>query len=241
MKLAIFSDVHGNYEALKTVLADIEKSGASRMVCLGDCIGYGPEPEEVLAEIIRRKIDTIIGNHELAVCDPTHLTWFNPLARVSLRITIEKLSQTSIDFIKALPTSLVIEGVRCVHGFPPDSSRTYLFQKSPHQLKHALEGLQETLCLVGHTHELVSVDYDGQTVKYRKLDQGRFVLNPDHRYLFNIGSVGQPRDGNNQAKYVILDLEERHLETRFISYDIAATVAKIKAAGMPEQHANRLW
>jgi predicted phosphodiesterase len=241
MKLALFSDVHGNYDALKAVLADIEKAGVSRTICLGDCIGYGPEPEQVLAEVIRRRIDTIIGNHELAVCDPRHLTWFNPLASASLKITIEKLSQTSIDFIKALPTSLVIEGIRCVHGFPPDSSRTYLFQKTPHQLKQALENLQETLCFVGHTHELVLVDYDGREARRRKLDQGRIMLDAGHRYLFNIGSVGQPRDGNNQAKYVILDLGKRQLETRFISYDIAATVAKIKAAGMPEQHANRLW
>ncbi|MEJ2037557.1 MAG: metallophosphoesterase family protein [Desulfosarcinaceae bacterium] len=241
MKLALFSDVHGNYEALKQVLADIDNAGVDRVICLGDCIGYGPEPEEVLAEIIERKIDAILGNHELAVCDPRHMTWFNPLARASLKITIEKLSQASIAYIKTLPSSLVIEGFRCVHGFPPDSSRTYLFQKSPNQLKEAMAALQEPVCFIGHTHELEAVNYNGNTVERRPLKQGRFALSREHRYLINIGSVGQPRDGNNQAKYVILDLDAYCLETRFISYDIAVTVAKIKAAGMPEQHANRLW
>ena len=241
MKLALFSDVHGNYDAFKKVLSDIDAAGVDQILCLGDCIGYGPEPEEVMAEIIRRQILTILGNHELAVCNPGHLNWFNPLACSSLKITIAKLSQTSIDYIKKLPTSRVVAGFRCVHGFPPDSSRTYLFQKSASQLKKTFETMQEKICFVGHTHELEAVKYDGQSAERCAIKKGYFSLDPDLRYLINIGSVGQPRDGNNQAKYVLYDQEENRIETRFISYDIAATVAKIKAAGMPTQHADRLW
>ena len=241
MKLAIFSDVHGNYEALKAVLRDIDQAAVDRVICLGDCIGYGPEPEEVMAEVMRRDIDAIIGNHELAVCDPRHLTWFNPLAGSSLRITIAKLSPASIGHIKSLPTSRVVGDCRFVHGFPPDSSRTYLFQKSALQLRQAFAAMQESRCFVGHTHDLEVIEYDGQALERHALPRGRFDLRPDRRYIINIGSVGQPRDGNNQAKYVIFEPDANRLDTRFIPYDIAATVAKIKAAGMPEQHANRLW
>ena len=241
MKVALISDVHGNYEALKAVLADIDESGVSRVVCLGDCIGYGPEPEKVLAEVMARDIPTTLGNHELAVCNRRHLDWFNPLARASIEKTITMLSQASIRFIQNLPCSHVVEQCRCVHGYPPDSVRTYLFQKAPHALIETFKSMQESICFVGHTHDLELIRYDGRQVERRPLGQGIASLEAQCRYIVNVGSVGQPRDGNNNAKYAIFDTESRELEVRYVAYDIARTVAKIKAAGLPENHANRLW
>jgi predicted phosphodiesterase len=241
MRLAVFSDIHGNYEAFKQILVDLDASDVDRTVCLGDCIGYGPQPEEVVAEIRRRNIPTIIGNHEMAVCDETHLNWFNPLARQSLRKSLSWLSEDSLAFIRQLPYSLTILGCRCVHGFPPDSARIYLFQKSQYELKKTFETLEERICFVGHTHDLEIVQYDGSAIQHHGLRQGLFELNQEHRYIINVGSVGQPRDGDNHAKYVIYDQVLNCLEIKFIPYDIANTVTKIKAAGLPEQHANRLW
>ena len=241
MKIAIISDIHGNLEALLNVLSDIDSIGVEKLVCLGDCIGYGPDPEAVVSEMRRRRIPTLMGNHEQAVCSPDQLAWFNPLARASLRMTIDMLSNASIDFILQLPRNLVVEQCLCVHGYPPDSARTYLFQKSPEALIKTFQSMTEPICFVGHTHDLEIVIYDGSAIKRHVLQQGRLDLNSEHRHIVNIGSVGQPRDGNNNAKYAIFDTQSRVLEIRFIPYDIAATVAKIKAAGLPDNHANRLW
>ncbi len=241
MKIALISDIHGNHDAFKKVLEDLDASPIDKMVCLGDCIGYGPQPEEVIAEVRSREIATIIGNHEMAVCDRAHLDWFNPMARSSLQKSLAILSDASLAFIHDLPTSLVTSGVRCVHGFPPDSTRTYLFQKSVYDLKKAFESMQERICFVGHTHNLEMVEFDGRQVERRPLSEGITILQPEHHYIISVGSVGQPRDGNNKAKYVIWDDETAQIDVKFIPYDIASTVAKIKAAGLPEVHAHRLW
>ncbi len=241
MKLAIISDIHGNIEALENVLTDIESAGVDDIVCLGDCVGYGPDPERVVSEIRQRKIPTIMGNHELAICTPHQLAWFNPLAQASLRKTLTMLSSASIDFIEHLPKSLVAAQCLCVHGYPPDSVRTYLFQKSPEALIKTLKSMTEPICFVGHTHDLKIVTFDGHRVERHALEQGRLNLNVELRHIINVGSVGQPRDGNNNAKYIIYDQETNVLEIRFVPYDIAATVAKIKASGLPQNHANRLW
>lgn len=241
LKFAIISDIHGNYEAFRKVISDLETAGISEIVCIGDCIGYGPEPEKVLAEVIKRNILTTIGNHEMAVISDRFLKWFNPKARASIEKTKAMLSRASIAFIRKMPRSHIIEQCRCVHGYPPDSVRAYLFQKAPHSLIKTFKTMPEKICFVGHTHDLELVDFDGRQVERWPLEQGITRLDDQHRYIINIGSVGQPRDGNNNAKYAIYDTESHELEIRFVTYDIAATVAKIKAAGLPESHANRLW
>jgi predicted phosphodiesterase len=241
LRLAIISDIHGNIEALRNVLADIDALHIQEIVCLGDCIGYGPDPEAVLTEIRRRQIPTIMGNHEQAVCNPHQLEWFNPLAQRSLRMTLSMLSEASLEYIQHLPISLVVAQSFCVHGYPPDSVRTYLFQKSPEALAQTIGAMKQTVCFVGHTHDLEIVSYDGRRLERRVLEQGLIELNPQHGYIINVGSVGQPRDGNNNAKYAIYDAQQATLEIRFIPYDIASTAARIKAAGLPENHARRLW
>jgi predicted phosphodiesterase len=241
MRRAIISDIHGNMAALEMVFNDIEASAVDEVICLGDCIGYGPQPEEVVSEIRRRKIPAIIGNHELATFKKSHRQWFNPLARKSIEISMAMLSRESLEYIKHLPSSLVIDGHRYVHGYPPESARTYLFQKAPFQLIKTCKNMAEKVCFVGHTHDLEIVQFDGRQVERRPLVQGLCQLNPAYRYIINVGSVGQPRDGTNQAKYLIVEPEQEKIDVRFVTYDIASTVAKIKAAGMPEAHARRLW
>lgn len=241
MKLAVLSDIHGNMEAFRQVLADVERLGLKEMICLGDCIGYGPDPEMVIAEIRRRNIPTVLGNHEMAVVDPAHLDWFNPKARISLEKTLTMLSDASMAFIKTLPYSRIVSGARFVHGYPPDSARTYLFQKTAPALRTTFEEMAESICFLGHTHQLELIRYDGRQVERYPLREGTTCFDPGCRYMVNVGSVGQPRDGTNQAKYAIWDREGGCIEVRFIPYDIAATVSRIRAAGLPEAHAERLW
>ena len=241
MKLAVISDIHGNIEAFEAVLTDMQTADISDTICIGDCIGYGPDSEAVLEEVIKRDIPTTLGNHELAVLDKRHLDWFNPMARASVEKAIASLSDASISHIRQLQRTFVVQHCRCVHGYPPESVRTYLFRKAPHALIKTLRAMDESVCFVGHTHDLEVVSFDGRQVERHPLKEGITVLNDQYRYIINVGSVGQPRDGNNNAKYAIYDTESRELEIRFVPYDIAATVAKIKAAGLPESHANRLW
>lgn len=241
MRLAVLSDIHANLEALQQVLVDIDRAEIDAIVSLGDNIGYGPDPNAVIGLLRQRGIPSVLGNHELAVVSPRHLGWFNPLARRSLRWTIDRLSEQSRAFIGRLPGALKLYGFRFVHGFPPRAITTYLFQASPQRILKTFQRLAEPLCFIGHTHDLERLEYDGHEVSRHPLREGGVALCPENRHILNIGAVGQPRDGDNRAKYVIWDSLEKVLTVRFVAYDITKVVRKIKAAGLPEAHADRLW
>jgi predicted phosphodiesterase len=240
MKTAIISDIHGNATALKAVLKDIEASHVDLVISIGDNIGYGPEPEEVVTLLRENNIPSIIGNHELAINRPEFLKWFNPAARISLEKTIGLLSASTIGYISKLGYCMVLRECRFVHGFPPGSSTIYLYEATDDKLKDTLTKMIERICFIGHTHMLEAVGFNGDVLSRQILRQGEVQLNPDDKYLINVGSVGQPRDGDNQAKYVIWDSSVYRLTVRYITYDIADTVRKIYQAGLPEQHAWRL-
>jgi predicted phosphodiesterase len=242
MRVAIISDIHGNLDAFKQVLNDIDHSDIDAVVCLGDNVGYGPEPEQVIRQVLNLNIPCVMGNHERAVSDRAHMDWFNPAARKSLQKTITMLSEESLNYIRGMKSSLVIYQSRFVHGFPPDSTDIYLFQVPNHTLNQTFRKMKERLCFVGHTHELKLIGFDGKVSQYIPFKDGIVKhLHKDRKYIVNVGSVGQPRDGNNNAKYVIWNTSEDSLEVRFVPYDIAAVVGKIMAAGLPKVHADRLW
>lgn len=240
MKIAVISDIHGNMDAFRSVLRDIDHSNIDIIFSLGDHIGYGPEPEQVIQQIKDRHILSILGNHELAILNHDFLNCFNPTARFSLEKTIDMLSDNSVRFIGTLNPYRVFHGIRFVHGFPPDSSVIYLFQVSEDDIYQAFNQMNERICFLGHTHELQLVEYNGCSMRIKPLCRGVTRLNKLHRYLINIGSVGQPRDGNNNAKYVIWDSSKDELHVRFIPYDINKVAEKILLAGLPEVHAMRL-
>ncbi|MFO8084788.1 MAG: metallophosphoesterase family protein [Desulfobacterales bacterium] len=241
MRIAVFSDIHGNMDAFQQVLMDMDKCRIDAMFCLGDNIGYGPEPEEVLLLLRQSTIPSVLGNHEMACLNPSMIDWFNPMAAESLKKTIQMLSSQSFDFLSGLKKSLMCHGCRFVHGFPPNSSTTYLFQVSKKDIYQYMSQMEERICFIGHTHELRIIDFDGKKCTPDLLKKGIFQLKRQNRYIINIGSVGQPRDGDNRAKYVIWDSVRDDLEVRFVRYDIEKVVNKIIAAGLPEVHANKLW
>lgn len=240
MSIAILSDIHGNMDALEAVLQDMDSRRPSAVYCLGDTIGYGAEPERVVACLHGRRIPTTLGNHELPVLHAGHLKRFNPVARTSIERTLTMISAESAARIRLWPAFIIADGCRFVHGFPPDRIRTYLFQIREKGLIRTFERVSERLCFVGHTHELELIAYDGRGIERRRLKAGLFSLDPDSRYLINIGSVGQPRDGTHHAKYALWHPEDARLEIRFVPYDVEAAAAKIIAAGLPESHASRL-
>jgi predicted phosphodiesterase len=241
MKLAIISDIHGNFDAFQQVLEDIDRSRVDAIISLGDNIGYGPEPDRVIQKIQDRKIPSVQGNHELALKEAEYLDWFNPSARKSLLKTSDLLSEASRGFVTQLEPYLIAYGCRFVHGFPPDSALIYMFQVSDSRKAQVFKAAAERLCFIGHTHSLEIISYDGRQIEYADLPKGLTNLEGKKKYIINIGSVGQPRDATNDAKYVIWDSAADTIEVRFIPYDIAAVVKKIRDAGLPKEHAQRLW
>lgn len=241
MRIAILSDIHANMDAFREVLSDIERTDIDAIVSLGDNIGYGPEPEPVLKQIRQLEIPSVMGNHELAVVDDRIVARFNPLARQSIQKTIEMLSEDAIDYIHRLDYYMILHDCRFVHGFPPDSATTYLSKVPDRMLVAAFGHFAEPLCFIGHTHTLEMVVFSGSKASRKPLEQGITPLDPDNRYLINCGSVGQPRDPDNRAKYIIWDSGLYRLEVRYVPYDISAVVAKILSAGLPKAHATRLW
>ena len=182
-----------------------------------------------------------MGNHELGLVDSLHLGWFNPVARKSLLMTRALLSEDSRRYLGSLPTTLTVAHCLAVHGAPPASVTTYLFELHLYELAGILSHIEERLCFVGHTHDLELVAYDGAEVRRSPLRKGLIELPADCRYIINVGSVGQPRDGNNNAKYVIWDAAANVLEVRYVPYDIETTVKKIRDLHLPEINARRLW
>ncbi len=241
MKLAVLSDIHSNLEAFRRVLEDIDNQGVTEIVSLGDNVGYGPEPEAVVALVRERGIPSVQGNHELGLVRRKDISWFNPTARQALRRTRELVSESSLAWCATLPPYLVRHGCRFVHGFPPDSARLYLFACEDGEVVAAMDRIAERVCFVGHTHDLELVTISGGAVERAPLPHGPTRLDTTLRYIVNIGSVGQPRDGDNRAKYVLWEPESGLVTVRRVAYDIAVTAEKILALGIPAQYANRLW
>lgn len=243
MRIAIIADIHGNLEAFRAVLADIDGNTANpvdHIVSLGDNIGYGAESEKVMDLIRERGIPSVLGNHELVVKHPRFYKWFNPQARATLKTTFAGLSGQTIGDIHRMAASRVRWGCRFVHGFPPKSVVLYLYQMSERNICRAFERIDETRCFIGHTHDLNLIRVAGNTARYLPFPPGATPLDIGCAYLINVGSVGQPRDGDNHAKYVIWDSMRSLVEVRYVRYDIEAAAQKIIEAGYPDYFATRL-
>jgi len=241
MRLAVLSDIHGNLEAFQAVLADLAAAGVDQTALLGDVVGYGPDPEECVRLTRERGFACVMGNHELALSDKLRPAWFNPIARRSLEQTRGMLGDQSLAWLAGLPLYLVVGSCRLVHGAPPASPTIYYFELGRPEIVKRMDRIGEPLCLVGHTHNLglTRLAPDGEVERF-PLGQGRCALEPNHRYLINAGAVGQPRDGDRRAKYVIVDSQAAELEVRYVDYDVETTVNKILERGLPEFNARRL-
>ena len=243
MKIAIISDIHGNLEALTAVLERLNSCAMSveRIISLGDNIGYGPNPNEVMTLLAREKVASILGNHEMVIKHPRFLNWFNPVARKSVVKTSKDLSLTHVKAIHDLETSMVKENLRFVHGVPPQSPFLYPFQLSDKHLARKISGLPQSICFCGHTHELEMIECNGQGQLCRRpLPPGGETLNKKYRYLINAGSVGQPREANKDAKLLIYNTKSHTIEVLYVPYRYKVTMQKIIDAGLPESFANKL-
>ena len=233
---AVISDIHGNLEALEAVLRDIPEE-AERVFCLGDVIGYGASPNECCDLVRREEMPVITGNHDLAVVDlDTDLDWFNPVAEAAVRWTREQLNEENGDFLRSRPRMMQTSEALFVHGSVRDPDEYIINGAIAAENLEILktEYPNVPLCFFGHTHvKAVAPSPNGQSSDENSLDLG-----DNGPYLVNPGSVGQPRDGDTFASYVLV--ESTNVTYRFVEYDIGKAQAKIRAAGLPGMLADRL-
>ncbi len=240
MRLAILSDIHGNLEAFEAVCADIKRQRLDGVICLGDMIGYGPDPEDVIRGVRNLLCRTVLGNHEASLLSGKARNWMNFQARENSISTEQLLSGESLAYCRTLPPFLHIGNTWFVHGYPPDSIFAYLFKQSDRKIEALFAAAEAELYFVGHTHDLQLVSQRQGKVCRSPLVEGRIRLEKDKKYIINAGSVGQPRDGDRRAKYLIWDDEAWDLDILFIPYDIQKTIKKIHARGFPDIYAERL-
>ena len=236
MRRALISDIHGNLEALQAVMADIASQNVQEIYCLGDIIGYGPNPNECLDIVIERCAVTILGNHDqAALFDPDG---FNPSALQAIYWTRDQLdhgpgSQLQInrrwDFLGELPRIIREDQLLFVHGSPRDPTNEYVFPEFVFDRRKMdlLFGRVDQYCFQGHTHQPGVFTPDCDFVTPAQCDY-RWPLE-SQKLMINVGSVGQPRDGDRRSCYVVLDTDQKCVFFRRIEYDFEATAKKIFA------------
>ena len=240
MRTAVISDIHGNLEAFTSVLEDIASRQIDSIVSLGDNIGYGADSESVIQLLISNEIPSVLGNHEMAAINDKLFNWYRGEVKTAIQIARASLSKDSLRYISESTISISKSGCLFVHGFPPDSFRLYLDQVSDEQLRKAFTEMKEDLCFVGHTHKLKMLVYEKNQVLLQQMNQEPLAIQKDKKYIINAGSVGQPRDNNSCAKYVIWDSLTCQLEIRTVEYDSATAAQKIIAAGIPSRFAGMI-
>ncbi|GAB7022691.1 metallophosphoesterase family protein [Salidesulfovibrio brasiliensis] len=238
-RIAVLSDIHGNLEAFRAVLGDIESRDVEMTVSLGDVIGYGPDPQ-ACADLVRASgIKTIMGNHEQGLINNIYLARFNPTARDMLLMTREMLDEETVQWLITRPKALTIGDCRFVHGCPPDLVSEYLW-KHAGNYEPLFAAFIERYCFVGHTHELRHVHGNTNKATAEHLTGGTFRLDTGQRHIINAGAVGQPRGNGPDAKYLIFDTVAATIEVRFIPYDNLKTAEKIRRLGFNRAFADRL-
>jgi diadenosine tetraphosphatase ApaH/serine/threonine PP2A family protein phosphatase len=239
MRILIISDVHSNLTALQTVLEDAKPF--DRVWCLGDVIGYGPDPNECIIKIRELPLlKCVKGNHDAAIIGDINIRAFNYEARASLEWLDKVITLENRRWLASLEEQTVLEDVTLVHGSP--SSPVWEYIMDVHTARENMDSFNTLVCLVGHTHVPVLFSQEGEELKSTK----RIPLPVDepieiqHKSILNPGSVGQPRDHDPRASYMIYDDEKNHWIHHRVSYDLEKVQKRILAAGLPNQHAYRL-
>ena len=240
MRYLILSDIHANFSAFEAVLEDA--GDFDKIWCLGDLVGYGPDPNECIEKLRTFEHVCVAGNHDWSVLGRLALEDFNTDAQKASLWTRARLTPDNCAYLEGLPTTLIEEGFTLVHGSPRQPVWEYVLY--PSVARPNFNHFGTKFCLIGHTHvpvifQLVPQDFG----EYCELMQPPFsgpILLGEHRLIINPGSVGQPRDGDPGASYAILDVEHLTLEYRRVSYSIEKTQHRMAEVGLPARLISRL-
>ena len=242
MKYGIFGDIHGNLEALEAVLADMEEQEVTHPLCVGDLVGYGANPAECLEVIRSLECPVVRGNHDDLVALGKVPASFSEPARVSVEYARSQLLPAQLNFLRRLPLVWAEDPLTLVHATldGPESwgyistrleaQTSFLYQKTP-------------LCFVGHTHRpcAFAQEKEVRPLEFRQVDVQPDRTKAGRKFLFNVGSVGQPRDGDWRAAYVIFSPADHLVDLRRVNYHVEKAAAKIVKAGLPESLSKRLF
>ena len=245
MTYAIISDIHSNKEALDAVLGAIATQRVDVILCLGDIVGYGPDPDDCTREVLSRSKVTIRGNHDKAVVGLIDLEWFNSIAREAALWNKKNSTEETLASLRSLPKGPVPleNGIVICHGTPADEDEYMLTSQAVEESYRWIDSRQhDTLCCFhGHSHLPMVIERPegkGQPKMHRNGADIR--LRPESAYLINPGSVGQPRDGNPKASFGIFDSKSLVYRNLRVAYPVKETQRKILEAGLPDELALRL-
>lgn len=230
MRYAFVSDLHANLQAWRAVHLDIRASRADYIICLGDVIGYGPSPAELLGEVHRQVDAFVLGNHDAAVCGRLDDSSFTPHAQRLIRWTAARLNRKACAFLRTLPLSITGNGFRCAHGEFSDPAR-FEYVLNAEEALASWRATDAPLLFAGHTHE-PALFLLGDSGIPRQAGIQDFEIEPGKRYFINIGSVGHPRDGDPRASYCLYDTAARAVFWRRIPFDLAAHRDALAEAGL---------
>jgi predicted phosphodiesterase len=237
MRTLVLSDIHANLTALEAVIKDT--GSFDRVFCLGDVVGYGPNPNECI-ELLRTlpQLNVIMGNHDAALCGIIEVSNFNYDARQALKVQTSILSESSQEWLELLDLEKTNAEIHMAHGSPRNPIWEYLFSNLV--ALDNFSAFSTQVCLIGHTHvpSIFKLN-DNQRVQLLLPEQGD-LWRSEKRFILNPGSVGQPRDGNPKASYVIYDDIENTWQFRRVSYDISKVQAQMRALNLPSKHVDRL-
>ncbi len=239
MRYAILADIHANLAALEAVLGDIEeKGGVDAWWCLGDIVGYGPDPSECIELLRKHNPVCIAGNHDLGAIGKLDLSYFNPAAATACQWTAGRLNPSDSKYLESLPLTVTKGDFCLVHGSPAEPLLEYVVSTGIAAKNFAF--FDTPYCLVGHTHAPLAFKQVGATCSSITLSPNIGLVLGAHRMIINPGGVGQPRDGDPRASYAIYESEGSVLRLHRVAYDINSTQDKMVRAGLPMPLVSRL-
>jgi predicted phosphodiesterase len=238
MRVAVISDIHGNLHALETVLAAVDAERPDAIWCLGDLVGYGPRPNECTELVAARANICLVGNHDLGVVGGIGLEEFSHDAAAAARWTQGVLEERNLEFLRGLEPTATVEGAELYHASPRDPVWDYVLTADG--AYDALNLTRAPLVLVGHSHVAISVVLADGRLDGGLAPAGTEIDLSSGRWLLNPGSVGQPRDGDPRAAFVLLDFDRMFAAFHRVEYPVETTQAEIRERGLPQTLAERL-
>ena len=236
MRYAVLGDIHANYDALRSVLDELQKESVDRYLCVGDLVGYAAEPSQCIAAVRELDCAVVAGNHDQAVTGDPCVDYFNPDARAAALWAREQLSTDEKEYLAGLDMVIEEEAFTLVHATLP-SPESFAYIQTEEDVSRCFQALNSPICFVGHSH-VPATFFDTDPVEVGT--QPQLTVKPDERVIINVGSVGQPRDENADAAFLLFDSDTGALELRRVPYDIAKAAQKIMDAGLPPMNAMRL-
>lgn len=237
MKYGVFSDIHGNLEALVAALSDMSREGVEKYWCLGDLVGYGANPNECVEKVRQLADMTVLGNHDAACVGLEDTSSFNRYAREACDWTAAQLLPFNSEWLRSLPLTATADDVFLVHASPFEP-KGWHYMLYISDMINGFKSLTAPMAFIGHSHQPIILVHRGE--EFFSFSGDEFHCEEGTRCIVNVGSIGQPRDGNPAVCYAIWDSKERMIKLKRVAYDVEAAQRKIRAAGLPDILASRL-